>query len=175
EFQKCPSLAEDVQKFYLAKLLIFQMAFPEFYIHLKLNPDAWFFLEQKLYGSENHEITLADLEEKPELKEFWGNGKFRHFIKYTSERYTLAKRPTSVVVSYLIKTISLFTPEDNSSEDIKKRHGASYDMKISDGIGFSDKAPPPTSSPPPSSKPPPPQSPNPPRSSKPPPPKSHKK
>lgn len=103
-------LSQDMQNFYLAKLLIFQMTFPEFYSHLKLHPDAWMLIE---YNTNALKKGLG-VEGDPHLNTFWIDENFRSFMEKTSSNLSNFQSPSAVVVSTLLQAISLVSPTDPS-------------------------------------------------------------
>lgn len=107
-----PQLSEQEQNFYLAKLLIFQMSFSEFYTYLKLNPDAWQYIEKNIVATEGSDMESA-IGKMPGIEEFWKDDKFRHFMENTSKKQgKFPDAPDENIVSFLQKAINLFTQED---------------------------------------------------------------
>ncbi|HYT45740.1 MAG TPA: P-loop NTPase fold protein, partial [Methylomirabilota bacterium] len=63
-----PILPEKTQNIYLAKLLVFQISFPDFYVHLNDHPEDWEFLETNIIQAANLEQREKSLDKNPELQ-----------------------------------------------------------------------------------------------------------
>ncbi|HEY9205406.1 MAG TPA: P-loop NTPase fold protein [Candidatus Methanoperedens sp.] len=96
-----------LQDFFLAKLLIFQMSFSNFYSHLKLYPDDWeIYQRQLLYQG----LKPSILQQRPDLEEFWNDEQLRRFMDKTSGLSNPPDPPSAKIVSELLKTIILVSP-----------------------------------------------------------------
>lgn len=110
-------------EFYISKLLIFQMAFAEFYHHLKLYPEDWENFEELLWGKLKHK-TLPKIREK--LVPFWENIEFRNFMEKTSVHVLegVPGEPGQEIVEPLISAISMVAPdEERYLKDLKSLKG----------------------------------------------------
>lgn len=103
-------LDKVTQDFYLAKLLVFQMTFPEFYSNLKLHPEYWKVFDDNF--DENYDVDPQSMFiEKPDLRKYWENEYFRIFMQKTK----FEGSPTDKVVSALLQAISLVSPDTDAS------------------------------------------------------------
>ena len=103
-------IPHEFQDFYLAKLLIFQMTFTEFYTHLKIYPDAWQLYEEKLINAQSFEDRDRVFnEEMPSIEPFWKNEYLKAFMANTAGKretgFPIA--PNRSIVESLIKAIDL--------------------------------------------------------------------
>lgn len=113
-------LDHDQQNAYLAKILVFQMSFPDFYIHLQRHPGDWQYMEQQLINAPGAAQVEPALQAKPELRPFWEDDDLRNFMTNTAFRNTapFPPSPSKEVVELLLQAVSLVTetPEPLSSE-----------------------------------------------------------
>lgn len=101
------TLTLEVRDYYLAKLLIFQLSYPDFYSALKLNPEYWVEYENVLMN--NNIASIADqFQTRPELKKFWDNPYFRSFMESTvNHNNNFPIPPSENIVRNMLKAISL--------------------------------------------------------------------
>jgi predicted KAP-like P-loop ATPase len=104
-------ISPERQNFYLAKILVFQMRFPEFYQYLWHHPDEWRYLEEYVILQNDSEKGKEKLRDKTELTRFWENASFRDFMSKTSKRsfQNYPPAPSSDLVEALLGAISLVT------------------------------------------------------------------
>lgn len=103
--QDVRELNQDEQNWYLAKLLIIQMVFPDFYSHLRSNCDSWQYIDSKLVKARDLQSQQDALQERKFIRLFWENEKFRSFMERTfSELYT---SPDAMVVESMLLAITL--------------------------------------------------------------------
>jgi ABC-type oligopeptide transport system ATPase subunit len=119
-------LSPDVQRVYLAKLLVFQMSFPDFYVHLRHSPHSWQNLERDLVLQDNTDRRRQVLREEPELAPFWDNAFFKKFMQETAPHQTLSypEAPDAETVSQLLGAISLVSETDDNPPPANKGHGS---------------------------------------------------
>lgn len=72
----------EYQRFYLAKVLVLQMAYTDFYDYLLVDPDGWFKYEQ-LIRLERGRDTDGYLDHEPDLGTHWQNRHLRLFMRQT--------------------------------------------------------------------------------------------
>jgi energy-coupling factor transporter ATP-binding protein EcfA2 len=115
-------LTRGTQNIYLAKLLVFQISFPEFYLHLQLHPGDWEYTEQRLIEEDDATAREAALERNPGLDPFWKNLRLRDFLRNTSRNAELnfPAAPNGQVVSLLLQAISLVLETPDPSTDQKE-------------------------------------------------------
>jgi|LGVF01.1.fsa_nt_gb hypothetical protein len=70
-------VSDEDQLFYLAKVLVIQMSYLDFYDYLLINPSGW-----KTYEEANNEDEI--LTRDPDLKNHWRNRQLRLFMQRTS-------------------------------------------------------------------------------------------
>lgn len=106
------SLEQATQDFYLAKLLIFQMNFTDFYFHLQQHPDAWRIFENSSARNilEGGKIVAED----PALTKFWQNESLKYFTEINPSN-KFPHPPDSEMVLALINAINLVSPVHNSN------------------------------------------------------------
>jgi len=106
------------QQFYLAKLLIFQMVFLEFYMFLKQHPESWFLYGEKLIKAGSLENRNKAIEELPTIKIFWDDERLRTFMEKTQgENYP--PTPKDSEIAPLIQSISLVSGSSRSEKSSK--------------------------------------------------------
>ena len=114
------SLAPETQDVYLAKLLVFQMTFPDFYAQLQIYPSDWEYLERRVIQVEDAEKRQGSLQDRPDLEALWQhNPYFQSFMRKTSPRseYNFPSAPGEEVVSALLQATSLVTNDNVSPND----------------------------------------------------------
>jgi len=100
------NVSEENQRFYLAKLLIFQMTFLDFYLYLKQHPDAWHIFGEKLIKADSLENRNKIFEEYPGMARFWEDVRLKNFMEKTQgENYP--DTPSRQEIEPLIQAISL--------------------------------------------------------------------
>jgi len=99
-------VSEENQKFYLAKLLIFQMTFLDFYLYLKQHPDAWYIYGEKLIKANSLEDRKRIFEEYPGMVNFWEDLRFKNFMEKTQGE-NFPDTPLRDEIEPLIQAISL--------------------------------------------------------------------
>lgn len=115
------ALPDDVQRFYLGKLLVMQMEFPHFYEYLVLNPDAWRGYEHDLITAPTLEHRDTLLKQKPSLEAFWKNAALRRFMESAvkgapgNEGLTIPEAPKPEIAALLIKMVNLVSPPTERS------------------------------------------------------------
>ena len=116
-----PILSEAIQNIYLAKLLVFQMSFPGFYLHLRHHPEDWVYLEKSIIQEDNSDKRRFALREKPELETLWRENpnlqifmrKTAMAVSYPHLKYPIA--PSDEIVSKLLQDISLIAENPDRS------------------------------------------------------------
>lgn len=105
------ALPQEAQNMYLAKILVFEMNFPDFYRHLQHNPGDWEYLVEKVIWGETSAKSSDALETREKLKLFWDDSAFQDFMSRTSgrsfEKYPPA--PGEEVVVLLLRATNLVT------------------------------------------------------------------
>ena len=98
-------------------MLIFQMAHTEFYTNLRLYPEDWQFVEEKLVGQPGNEVEKTLTGNKP-LTNFWENESFKSFMNKANhtKNADFPPPPTEEVVRALLKAITLIGTEGSGSE-----------------------------------------------------------
>lgn len=106
---KTYALSPRTQGIYLAKLLVFQIAFPEFYQHLQLAPAAWRTLEKIV--AETKTGQQNPLDHHPELRAFWQDQRLRQFLSGTtsSAAQQFPDPPADTIVTLMLQAVSLVT------------------------------------------------------------------
>jgi hypothetical protein len=99
-------ISEEIQRFYISKLLIFQMAFLNFYLFLKNHLDAWEIYSTKLLKANTLEIREKEIEKFPAIREFWNDDRLRHFMEKT-ETDMFPEAPSSPELEPIIQAINL--------------------------------------------------------------------
>ena len=99
-------VSEENQRFYLAKLLIFQMTFLDFYLYIKQHPDAWYIYGEKLIKANTLEERKKVIEEYPGLNKFWDDIRLKNFMEKT-QGDDFPKAPSGDEIEPLIQAISL--------------------------------------------------------------------
>ena len=108
--------SQEDQKFYLAKLLVFQMSFTNFFNYLKIHPDAWHLYLNDLIKAEKVEDREKVFNGLPSIKQFWENEYLRAFMTNTAEDISNPSfpfAPSEKRVESLIKAINLVSGSDN--------------------------------------------------------------
>ncbi len=103
-----PKLDSRTQGIYLAKILVFQMSFPGFYMHLQLYPGNWEYLEKEIIKANTAEDREKALKARPELELFWKDPYLQAFMRKTATK-TDPDPPTDRVVSQLLQITNLVT------------------------------------------------------------------
>lgn len=113
-----PKFPKTIEDMHLAKLLVFQISFPDFYIHLRRDPGDWAYLEKYVIKEESVEKMKLSLRDKPDLEAFWDQPGFKTFMKETQASATLnyPPAPEAEVVSAYLQATSLVseTPREQS-------------------------------------------------------------
>lgn len=110
-------LNEEDQNFYLAKLLILQILFPDFYGYLKVSPNKLSYLERILTDSELKKEEMEKIEEDSKIIDFLKMSNLTNFLINSSSKKN-KKFPvpaTEVIVRNLINTFGLFIDDSSSS------------------------------------------------------------
>lgn len=105
-------LSPEVQNIYLAKILVFEMNFPDFYRHLQRNPGDWEYLVEKVIQGDTGEEREKALEKNKSLNLFWNDlPAFKEFMGKTSGRSygKYPPAPGEEVVSLLLRATNLVT------------------------------------------------------------------
>lgn len=112
------NISQEDQRFYLAKLLIFQMTFTDFYNHLKTYPDAWQLYENELIKAETLPDRDKAIQKMPSIEPFWRNEYLKAFMRNTaeSERVNFPCAPDKNMVESLIKAIDLISRSDDKRQ-----------------------------------------------------------
>lgn len=104
------ALSREEQNMHLAKILVFQITFPDFYQHLQFSPGDWAYLYKYIIQADakDRDGTLKDRED---LRQFWENKTLCAFISNTSgDRY--GGIPRGEVVSLLLQATNLVQTTD---------------------------------------------------------------
>ena len=99
-------VSEENQRFYLAKLLIFQMTFLDFYLYIKQHPDAWYDFGEKLIKANSLEDRKKVFAENPGLERFWDDVRLKNFMEKTQGN-DFPDTPSGDEIEPLIQAISL--------------------------------------------------------------------
>lgn len=101
------SLNIETQNFYLAKLLVIQMVFTDFYSHLKLHPEdlEYFHL---LATAETTDARDNLINKRPIIRSFWENEYLRNFMNKTAKT-AFPNAPNEIVVESLLRAINLIS------------------------------------------------------------------
>lgn len=95
------------QKFYVAKLLILQMAFSQFYDHIKENLNDWDTFSTKIVRAVTDTQRKTNLDKSPRLKTFWSEDlRLRAFMDKT-EQEPFPQPPKANQLAPLIQAISI--------------------------------------------------------------------
>lgn len=105
------ALSEETQNIYLAKILVFEMSFIDFYQHLHFYPGDWAYLEKNVIQQDDGQKRQEALEKKEKLVEFWKNASFQNFMRKTSGRSygNYPSAPGEEIVLLLLQAINLVT------------------------------------------------------------------
>lgn len=117
-YQAAPNqkyISDEDQRFYISKLLIFQMAFLDFYLFLKSNSGAWEIYSKKLLKANSLNDRENEFEKLPRIKAFWNNERLRNFMKKT-ENYMFPEAPSSAELEPMIQAINLVSRSDESKK-----------------------------------------------------------
>ncbi len=104
--QNQKNVSEEDQRFYISKLLIFQMAFLNFYLFLKNHSDAWEIYSEKLLKANSLDEREKEFEKLPRIKEFWNNERLRNFMEKT-ENNIFPEAPKAAELEPMIQAINL--------------------------------------------------------------------
>jgi energy-coupling factor transporter ATP-binding protein EcfA2 len=108
------ALSQTEQNMHLARLLVFQISFPDFYQQLYLSPGDWMYLYKFVIEADAKERDTT-LKEREELRPFWEDKALRAFISNTSgDRYKGV--PRGEVVELLLQATSLVQTTSPTSE-----------------------------------------------------------
>ncbi len=91
---------------HLARILVFQISFPDFYQHLQLSPGDWAYLNKFIIQEDNAEKRQNELKAREDLKNFWDNKNLRTFISNTSG-HPYGDVPRGEAVSLLLQATNL--------------------------------------------------------------------
>ena len=106
-----PALAPGAQNMFLAKILVFQMSFPDFYLHLQRYSGDWEYLDKYIIQEDDAEKRKLALKDKEELERFWKNTDLQTFMRKTSGR-SYKGAPGGEVVSLLLQATNLVQTTD---------------------------------------------------------------
>ncbi len=105
------ALSQETQDIYLAKMLVFEMSFPEFYRHLQFYPGDWAYLEKDVIQQDDGQRAREALEkqEKLALAALWKDASFQIFMRKTSGHSygNYPPAPNEEIVSLLLRAINL--------------------------------------------------------------------
>lgn len=107
---------DNKKEFYLAKILIIQMLFPNFYDYLTYSPDGMEEIEGNLQFMRSPDKLKTILEKFPELKQFFDqkDNKFLRFMVDTfSSTEDFPKNPPVSVIKYLLLVAKFVEGEKN--------------------------------------------------------------
>ena len=114
------TLSEDQQNVHLAKILVFQMNFPDFYLHLQSHPGDWLYMEKELIQADDADKRDQALQRNSQLESFWKDDALRTFMRNTQHRANAPYYfpPEASIVEALLQAVSLVTetPESPSFE-----------------------------------------------------------
>jgi len=100
-------ISAEKQKYFIAKLLIFQMEFLDFYNFIKSNHSAWHTFASKIVNAVNEKERNSALEHYKNLEFFWNtNEKLKMFMIQT-ETPEFYPPPTAKQLSPMIQAISI--------------------------------------------------------------------
>jgi len=104
-------ISQERQSFYLAKILAFQMSFPDFYQHLRHHPGDWRYLEEEVILQKDATKREQTLKGTVKLSEFWADASFRDFMSKTSKSTSQNNPPAPSydIVEALLDATSLVT------------------------------------------------------------------
>ncbi len=115
ELDDLKSLTHEVQNIYLAKLLILQLSFPDFYRQLQSFPQDWKVVEENLeaFSVEDPKQREDWLQAKPALAGVHNNTGLKVFMTKTSREYDprFPPPPDPGIVDSLLQTVSLVTED----------------------------------------------------------------
>ena len=109
-------LSQEAQNIYLAKILVFEMNFPDFYRHLQHNPGDWEYLVEKVIQGDTGKIREDALEKNKKLNFFWNDSSaFKDFMSKTSGRSygKYPPAPGEEIVALLLRATNLVTEISN--------------------------------------------------------------
>jgi len=116
-----PALSRETQDIYLAKLLVFQMMFLDFYQYLRLHPNAWESLEKIVVEVQpaNREAELGD--NKTALKSFVNDESLTNFMSRTTgdwnrDKLHYPESPKAEIVSLLLQAVNLVSDSGPNTE-----------------------------------------------------------
>ena len=96
------------QNIYLAKILVFQMNFPDFYMNLQLYPGDWEYLEKDIIEANSTEDRANALLIRPELEPFLKkNPHLIAFVRKTAASKGDPGPPREEIVSQLLQITNL--------------------------------------------------------------------
>jgi energy-coupling factor transporter ATP-binding protein EcfA2 len=101
-----PALTPEAQNMYLAKILVFQMSFPDFYQHLQRYPGDWEYLDKYVIQQDDSEKRTDALNKRERLGRFWKNEDLQTFMRKTSGR-SYRGAPVDEIVSQLLQATNL--------------------------------------------------------------------
>jgi len=102
-------LEPSLQEFYLAKLLVLQMQFADFYEFLSLHPEGWQSYELELIKAPEVDELDRFLNKNPNYKVFWENERLQTFMTSTVDhaQLNIPDPPEANVVKSLMKAMNL--------------------------------------------------------------------
>ncbi|MFH0785162.1 MAG: P-loop NTPase fold protein [Pseudomonadota bacterium] len=103
------------QKFYLAKLLIFQMVFLDYYLFLKQHPESWFLYVENLIKADSLEGRKKAFESLPAIEKYWNDERLRQFMEKTHGG-EFPPTPKETEIYPLIQAISLVSGSERSEK-----------------------------------------------------------
>jgi hypothetical protein len=114
-----PTISLETQDIYVAKLLVFQMMFLDFYQHLRQYPDAWENLERLVVDIQpaKREAELRD--NKTAFKLFVNDDNLTNFMSNTTgiwNQLRFPKAPKAEVVSLLLQATNLVSDSGPTTE-----------------------------------------------------------
>lgn len=108
-------LTTAVQNMYLAKILVFQMSFPDFYQHLQLYPGDWEYLDKYIIQEDDSEKRADALNKRARLEQFWKKVDLQTFMRKTSGR-SYRGAPGDEIVSQLLQATNLVQTTESGDE-----------------------------------------------------------
>lgn len=115
-------LEAEEQDMYLAKLLAFQISFPDFYEHLQRYPDDWAYLEKNVINNKKVE-GKDNIDTRPRLRQIWEESEgLEKFLKETAATSYLSAPdpPSGVIVTFLQQAISLVSSAEGTAGELHR-------------------------------------------------------
>lgn len=132
---KATGIKREDQQFYLAKLLLLQLKYTDFYNFLSLEPESWEIYDQAIASSDSGEQNTYFIE-REELKGYWSNKSLKLFMQNTHEANNFPPPPEKGVVYALLNMTSLVVSVD---EKIKLNDNLNSNMEYESSGSIKNK------------------------------------